>query len=173
MYRSIVSLIIVMTGALVTNPHAFADDAVFRWVDEDGIVHFGDRVPEGVNAVEFTLKPNRVELTGSETSAGSSPDPETAVDAGANARGEAELSNAEQRRQSRAERRQKYTADKQKMESQCETMRRQKEFIEPHPRVLVQDENGNPRRLEDSEREEMLNEANAFLAENCKNLRYR
>ncbi len=75
--------------------------------------------------------------------------------------------HAEQRRQSRAERRQKYTEEKQKLESQCETMRRQKAFVEPSPRVLVNDEDGNPRRLGDNERDNLLNEANAFLAKNC------
>ena len=166
MYRILVSVIIVMVSALITIPQASADRIVFRWVDEAGIVHFGYRVPEGVNATEITLKPSSVESTNPETSAGSSADLETAADA----EDKAELSIAEQRRQSRAQRRQKYTEDKQKRESQCETMRRQKEFVEPSPRVLVQDEDGNPRRLEDSEREELLNQANAFLTENCKDL---
>jgi hypothetical protein len=46
-------------------------------------------------------------------------------------------------------------------------MRRQKAFVEPSPRVLVDDGSGGTRRLDDNEREQMLNEANAYLAENC------
>ena len=163
MYRLLVMVLIVLVSAAITMPHANADKAVYRWVDGDGIVHFGDRPPEGVNVTEFALKPDTVEPGSSEKNAGSSPDPESTADA----EDEAPLSVAEQRRQARAERRQKYTEEKQKMESQCETMRRQKDFVEPSPRVLVQDEDGNPRRLEDNEREEMLDEANAFLAKNC------
>ena len=93
------------------------------------------------------------------------PSPETDTTAGAEE--EAPLSVAEQRRQARAERRQKYNEDKQQTESQCKTVRAQKDFVEPNPRVIVQDEYGNPRRLNDREREEMLNEANAFLDKNC------
>ena len=167
MYRLPITLLIVLVSATITMPRANAAKAVYRWVDGDGIVHFSDRAPEGVNASELALKPSPVELGNSAKNAGSSPDPETTADA----EDEAPLSVAEQRRQARAERRQKYTEEKQKMESQCETMRRQKDFVEPSPRVLVQGEDGNPRRLEDNEREEMLNEANAFLAKNCKDFR--
>ncbi len=46
-------------------------------------------------------------------------------------------------------------------------MRRQKEWVEPSPRVLVQGDDGNPRRLDDEERDELLREANAFLEEHC------
>ena len=167
MYRLLIAVIIVLASAAISIPQANADKAVYRWVDADGIEHFADRAPEGVNAMEVTLKPGRVEFTSSEKSAGLSPDPETAADA----EDEAELSIAEQRRRSRAERRQKYTEDKRKMERQCAAMRQQKDAVEPRTNVLVDDEDGNPRRLDDSERLEKLNDANAFLAENCKDLR--
>ena len=163
MLRLLIALIIVLASAAIAIPHAIADKAVYRWVDADGIAHFADRAPEGVNAMEVTLKPSRVEVTSPEKSAGPSPDPETAADAV----DEAEPSFAEQSRQFRAERRAKYIEDRQKMASQCEAMRRQRDFVEPSPRVLVQDDDGITRRLEDGEREELLNKANAFLAANC------
>ena len=163
MYRLLVTLTIVLVSAAITLPQASAGKAVYRWVDGDGIVHFGNRAPEGVNATEVALKPGTNEPGRPEQN--SDPSPETDTTAGAEE--EAPLSVAEQRRQARAERRQKYNEDKQQMESQCKTMRTQKDFVEPNPRVIVQDEYGNPRRLDDKEREEMLDEANAFLAENC------
>ena len=46
-------------------------------------------------------------------------------------------------------------------------MQSQKDFLEPSTRVLVRDEDGNMRRLDNNEREEGLREANAFLAANC------
>ncbi len=46
-------------------------------------------------------------------------------------------------------------------------MRKQKAWVEPSPRVLVQDEDGTTRRLEDDEREQILKEADDFLAANC------
>ena len=163
MYRLLVTLFIVLLSAAITMPHASADKAVYRWVDDDGIVHFGNHAPEGVNATEVALKPGTNEPGRPEQNTG--PSPETDTTAGAEE--EVPVSVAEQRRQARAERRQKYNEDKQQMESQCKTMRTQKDFVEPNPRVIVQDEYGNPRRLDDKEREEMLDEANAFLAENC------
>ena len=163
MYRLLVTLFIVLLSAAITLPHASAGKTIYRWVDDDGIVHFGNRAPEGVKATEVALKPGTDEPGRPQENADPSPEPDTT----AGAEEEAPLSVAEQRRQARAERRQKYNEDRQKMESQCKTMRAQKDFVEPSPRVLVQGEDGNPRRLNDEEREEMLDEANAFLAKNC------
>lgn len=163
MNRPLVTLFIVLVSAAITMSHASASQAVYRWVDSDGVVHFGNRAPEGVNATEVALKPGTDESGHPENNADPSPESDTT----AGAEEEAPLSVAEQRRQARAEHRQKYNEDRQKMEGQCKTMRAQKDFVDHGPRVLVQDEYGNPRRLNDREREEMLNEANAFLDKNC------
>ena len=46
-------------------------------------------------------------------------------------------------------------------------MREQLAEIEPHSRVIVKDEDGNVRRMEDQERVDLVEESKAFIAENC------
>lgn len=43
--------------ALVTTA-AFAQQTVWRWVDEDGVVHMSDTAPEGVEAERITTAPS-------------------------------------------------------------------------------------------------------------------
>ncbi len=163
MQRILMTAIMVMAGLLFAAPGANASRDVYRWVDKQGVVHFGDRVPEGVKAIVVTVKPNTVQSVQSEKPVM----PATTTDQTPDADAGPELSYAEQQRQERAERRMKFAEKARKTEAQCEIMRHQKAFVEPSPRVLVKDDDGTVRRLNDSEREDMLNEANAFLKANC------
>lgn len=146
---------------IVAASGTFAANQVYRWVDEQGVVHFGDRVPEGVDATVVGIEPNTVTTMPSKTKLDVPPDPD------AEAPQEEPLSAAAQRRADRAESRRKYSEEARKMQGNCEIMQRQKTFVESGPRVLVKGEDGNPRRLEDQERQDMLDEANAYLAANC------
>lgn len=141
---------------------ADATGQVYRWVDENGVVHYGDRAPQGVEATLVGVKPNTVPISRPEPKA---PTAEGATEAGAD---EAEpLSYAEQRRRERAERREEYAAAERERNANCNAMRSRKAYLEPSPRVLVEDEDGEVRRLDDEERLRLLDEANAYLAENC------
>ena len=79
-----------------------------------------------------------------------------------------DYSTDEQRRQARAESREKNAEEARKNALNCEVMRKQKASIEPSPRVMVDDGNGGTRRLDDAERQDLLNEVNNYLAENCR-----
>jgi len=163
MQKLLITVAAALLSTLISISWAMADQEIFRWVDEDGIVHFGDRLPEGVEADAISVRPNIVQSvpakqplavqTGDEIAAGDLPVPI--------------LSRAEQSRQDRAKIRRKNAEKARILEANCATMRRQKEFIEPSSRVLVDDGNGGTRRLEDSEPEEALSEANTYLAANC------
>lgn len=140
---------------------ALAADMIYRWVDAAGVVHFSNQPPPGVAATIVT--------TGNPPAArppATEPAPEAQQEAQQEA-GEEELSYAEQRRRERAERRQRSSEEQRRIDGQCEIMRRQLAWVEPNPRVLVNDEQGNPRRLNDDEREDLINEARSFIAENC------
>lgn len=141
---------------------AAAAGQIYRWVDEEGVVHFGQIVPQGVEAEAVGVRPNTVQIDRGTAKKG-----EPAAADAATAGAEPELSAAERSRQERAERRQQAQQQAERVAAQCAQMRRQKAFLEPSPRVLVQDEDGTVRRLEDAEREKGLAEANAFLAANC------
>ena len=146
---------------------ALAGEAIFRWVDEDGNVHFGDRAPQGVEAVQINVKPNTVPLV--QSGANALPDPGQATEGTEpGMEPEAEpLSAAQQRRQDRAERRREQ-AEKDRIKAvNCEVMRNQKRQVEPSTRVMIDDGNGGVRRLTDQERQELLKESNDYLSENC------
>lgn len=161
-------LLIVLLGGMVCLSQAFAGDAIFRWEDNDGNVHFGSRPPPGVEAVQVNVKPNTVPLV--QSGANAQPDPGSSTDTAtgdAVEDGEKPLSVAEQLRQNRAERRREQ-AEKDRINAiNCEVMRNQKQAVEPSTRVMVDDGNGGSRRLTDQERQDLLTESNNYLSENC------
>jgi len=163
----------MMAAGLLLAGTGMAATEVYRWVDADGVVHFGDRPPEGVDARPVSVRPNAVpsvaaKPAGPQAPGGEAPAGGQAPAGDAAAAGEApELTFAQQRRKERTERRAERAEEARKLDMQCAAMRKQKEWVEPNPRVLVQDEDGSTRRLEDSERERLLKEASDFLAANC------
>ena len=159
--------VLVLTGALAAIPQVMAAGAVYRWVDKDGSVHYGDRIPDGVEGSLINVRPNTAQLVSPEKNKVPESAAGTAAEAAAREGEAPELSIAEQRRQDRAENRRKNAEEARKIAAKCEIMRVQKARVEPSPRVLVYDENGEVRRLDDNERVDMLNEANAYLAKNC------
>lgn len=162
--KQITKIMALGLALTLTAPDAQAADQVYRWVDEAGVVHYGDRPPEGVKATVVGVKPNAVQIASPEP-ASRPPTGEEAADPEA---AESELSYAEQSRQERAERRRQQQEEARKLQAECAVMQRQKDWVEPSPRVIVEDEEGNPRRLDDDERLKLLAEANAFLEKNCR-----
>ncbi|NND43753.1 MAG: DUF4124 domain-containing protein [Xanthomonadales bacterium] len=140
-----------------------ASAQVYRWVDKDGVVHYGDRAPDGVEATLVTVNPNTVPVPAppepAQASAETVPQSEEAE--------EEPLSYAEQRRRERAERRSEFREAEQERQATCTAARNRVAYLEPTPRVLVEDEDGSTRRLDDEERLRLLEEAKAYLAENC------
>lgn len=167
MQRKLIVALMILAGVLGAVPQLMAGDAVFRWVDKDGFVHYGDRAPDGVDATRIDVRPNTVELVRA-TKPGTPEGITESTPESTAAEGEKiTLSRAEQSRQARAESRQKNAEEARKIAANCTVMRQQKASVEPSPRVMVADGNGGTRRLDDTEREDLLNEANRYLAENC------
>jgi len=130
-------------------------DEIYRWVDEDGVVHFGDDAEGRPDAERIEIEPENDNGLGKAASSSfdSSVDKQTSL--------------AQQRRDERAAQRE-LAAEKQKQAaSQCEAARAQVAQLEPSPRVLVTDESGNVSRLDDNRRLELLAEAKTYIAENC------
>jgi hypothetical protein len=163
MHKLLIITAALLGSALLAIPATVSAQEIFRWVDNDGILHFSDRAPEGMEATLMRIKPNTVQLV--------QPEKRFTSETGAGGVGEnseaPELSYAEQRRQARAKNRKDSREKAQETAAGCEIMRRQKAFVEPSPRVIVQNDDGTMRRLDDGERERMLREANRYLATNC------
>ncbi len=147
------TLVLLATGTL-------ANDEVYRWVDENGVVHFGDRPDGQIEA----------ELVDIQVSKGSEPDTSPALDsADPGQPSEPEPSLAQQRRDERAAKRLEAAEQEAGLAQPCETARQRVASLEPSPKVLVQNEDGTVYRLDDEKRLEVLADAKAFIAKNCVN----
>ena len=151
------ALCLIMAGS------AWSRGEIYRWVDEEGVVHYSQVVPDGVDATVVGVRPNAVPSV--------SAPPARKSTAGGNAEpgADEDISYAEQRRRDRADRWQEQLEQNAKLARECDMMRKQKALLEPNPRVMIQGEDGTVQRLDDEKRVSALAEANAFLAENCKN----
>jgi hypothetical protein len=167
MNKKLFLILVAVTAAIATSPGLMAADAVYKWVDDDGAVHFGAHVPDGFKGTRIDLQPNTVNTVRPVKKEVIDTDlPATAVPGMAES-DIPELSIAEQKRQTRAENRRKNAEEAQKRENECAIMHQQKATIEPSTRVMVDDGNGEMRRLDDEERADTLKEANDFIAKNC------
>ena len=137
---------------------ATAKDEVYRWVDDKGVVHFGDRPPEKTDAEAIDLRES--DSTGVQ--------PSTNPAATADALDEAEPSYAQQKREARAEHRKEAAESQAAIDAGCQQRREIVAQLEPSTRVMVRGEDGEVYRLDDNERLKALDEAKAYIAEKCR-----
>lgn len=147
----------VLIAALVTTAtDATAIDNVYRWVDEQGNVHFGDKPPENTKAEVIDIQPG--------PAISSQPVAETAPVAT-----DAQPSRAQQQRDERATRRKEDAEQQQALAAGCAQRHQLVSQLEPSTRVMVKDiETGQVTRMDDNERLKVLGEAKVYIAENCK-----
>lgn len=150
---TILSLVFIST-LVFSAADAIATDEIYRWVDENGVVHFGDR-PDGQAGVE---KVEVQENQNSNTPTASAP---AATDASQ------EPSYAQQRRDERAKKHEEAAEKEQAIAAGCEQRRQLVAQLEPSTRVMVRLEDGTVTRMDDNKRLETLAEAKAYIAENC------
>ena len=144
-----------MLGTVLLAAGSASAETIYRWVDEDGNVHFGGTPPAGV---ETTIVGEPVDSGGLAV-----PQHETATPD----EGDAELSYAEQRRRERTELREAAAREQLALDEQCTTMRKRRAELEPRTGVIYMNEDGEPVRMDDELRLARLEEAKTFLAENC------
>jgi hypothetical protein len=158
MRSAIIFTAILIAPLVLTAMDARADDEIYRWVDENGVVHFGDN-PEGqANSELIEIKNNPSGIT---------PVNPAPAATGSNPLEEPPLSAAQQQRADRAEKMKEAAAKKEAIAAGCEQRHQLVAQLEPSPRVIVQFEDGTVGRLDDNERLEMLNEAKTYIAEKC------
>lgn len=150
------AVLIVALAILATD--AGAEEKIYKWVDENGEVHFGDMPPENIAAEQVMVLPDTVsvEPSSSTTTNGESATPAVP-----------QPSYAEQLRQERAKNRKEREENERILAEACAQRRTLVSQLEPSTRVIVRNEDGTISRLDDNVRMETLNEANSFIAENC------
>lgn len=135
-----------------------AGDEVYRWVDEDGVVHFGEEAvaPPGAEQVEVTPHTdNTLDASLPTDSAETTPPYNT------------ESSRAQQQRDERAARQKLYAEQQQQAAAECEKARQRVARLEPTPDILEKLPDGSVTRMDDNRRLTLLAEAKAYIAENC------
>ena len=136
-------------------PQSAAQEDIYRWVDDKGVVHFGDRPPQQADVEKISIPESQIQ-----PSDGSDP-----VDQEASQSPQPNL--AQQLREERAEARKKREANAEVAAKSCAKAREIVSQLEPMTRVMVTHEDGTVTRMDDNDRLEKLGEAKAVVAENC------
>jgi hypothetical protein len=151
--------IIIFSGTfMMWAPQSAAQEEVYRWVDENGVVHFGDRAPEQKDAEKVSI-PQSHGISAQPSAGPAAVDPTNAQDP--------QPSVAQQLRDERAEARREREANAEVTAENCTKARELVSQLEPSTRVIVRNEDGTVTRMDDDYRLESLGKAKAFIAENC------
>ena len=144
----------LMIALVLSASSAVAKNEVYRWVDENGVVHFSDRADGQANAeqVDIQKSPSSSSLPSS-SSVSSNADQQP--------------SYADQLRNERAEKRREAAEQQRAIAAGCAQRRQLVARLEPSTRVMVEHEDGTVTRMDDNERLETLGEAKAYIAEKC------
>lgn len=155
MYIAKYFLVFLMAISLLMAMDAIAENDVYRWVDENGVVHFGDQATGPEKAEKVAIKKAPINSRNDDVPPPSGPQPIE------------EPSYAQQRRDERAKNRSEAAKREQAMAADCKRAQQLVARLEPSTRVMVQHEDGTVSRLDDNERLESLANAKDFFARNC------
>lgn len=156
--RTGILLLPLITGTLaIAVPDSPGADEIYRWVDDDGIVHFTDSA-EGVPDAEI------IDIRS--TPPKQSQSLVVAAEGKATSEAPAE-SYAQQRRDERTEARRQAAEERQQIEANCQDARERIATLEPSPRVQIKGEDGTITRLDDDKRLELLDDAKSYIGRNC------
>jgi len=156
MHKATLYTAVLLTALVLTAADATASDNVYRWVDEQGNVHFSDQQPGKTKAEVVDIQPG--------PAISSQPVAETAP-----VTTDAQPSRAQQQRDERETRRKENAERQQALAAGCAQRHQLVSQLEPSTRVMVRDiETGEVIRMDDNERLKTLGEAKAYIAENCK-----
>jgi len=158
MLKATIYISILIATMMLAATDALAKDEIYRWVDENGVVHFDEQPGKNEDAVQVKVRKSPSSGVGINQSSASTDAEQPA---------EPEPSYAQQRRNARAEKRQEAAEQRAEIERTCELARQRVATLEPSPRVIIENEDGSISRLDDEKRLEFLTEAKAYIAENC------
>jgi hypothetical protein len=146
---------LVLAVLLIPTSHLVAQDEIYRWVDKDGVLHFGDQLGEQADAELVEIQPPPENINNPYTEPSSAEDDDS------------EPSYAQRQRDERARKRQEAAQREEYDAFVCDQARKIKAEVEPMPRVIVTREDGTSYRMDDNDRLQKLAEANRLIAEHC------
>jgi hypothetical protein len=124
---------------------------MYQWTDQDGVVHFSDTAPEGMDVpaqdVPMNDKPAGL---GTQQAPSSGP------------------SAAQQRREDIAQKSAESKANRAALDAQCAAWQAEVDRLEPNRRVFFTNEQGETERMDDVARTDRVAELKAQIAKNCR-----
>ncbi|MDX1598590.1 MAG: DUF4124 domain-containing protein [Marinobacter sp.] len=147
MNKRILTLAIILAAA----PLAASGASVYKWTDENGVTHFGDRQPTGQQAEQVNVRSG----TSSGGQKGQSP--------------QEQLEELEARQADEAEKREESAVEearRKQREANCETARSNLRILDRNSRIRVE-EDGEQRYLSPEEIDEQRQKFQEIADENC------
>ncbi len=143
-------LAVVVVGLTLQPDASAAEQTVYKWLDEEGVVHYTARPPEGVEYEEVGIESREpVEPDGGNGEAQPEEDDAT------------ESNPPEQPEMSRSE------PDPELVEERCAQALSNIEDLNEYENATVRGDDGEQRQISDEERASMIEEAQAFIDEWC------
>ncbi len=125
---------------------------MYKWTDENGVVHFSETPPPDQKAEQTSVPPGAEKM-------GQAPvEGATSMEVG---------SAAQQKREELARKRDQAEAESALRDANCAAKRAEVARLEPHRRVFYTDENGETVRMDDEARVAQVAAAKQYLQENC------
>lgn len=160
--------LLVLTGSLISVN--LAAENIYRWTDENGVVHFGDRPPEGQQAQAIPIPDAPPSEAADNDMAPEQSDAPVPGEESNDASVEEEpvpLTAAQARRAKMAKDREERQIAQAEIDTMCQKHRKRVEQMEPYRRVFYTNEQGESVRMDDDLRIQLVEESKAYIAENC------
>ncbi|MGM0571653.1 DUF4124 domain-containing protein [Marinobacter sp.] len=145
-------LILMAAIVLLTPAMGLADSSVYRWTDENGVVHFGDREPAGGSADRVSVK------TGTSSRNSDRKSFQEQVEA---------LDERKAERDRRENESAVEEARRKQRDARCDTARANLQAINSNARIRVADADGEQRYLTPEEIQEKRAEFETIVEESC------
>lgn len=143
---------LMLTLLIAVAPSMAMSASVYKWTDDNGVTHYGDRQPVGANSETVNVRSG----TSSGSDSGRS-SPQQRLD---------ELQEQQQKKTDREDETAVETARRKQREANCETARANLNVIESNARIRVE-EDGEQRYLAPEEIAEQKVKFEKVVAENC------
>ena len=158
MRNTTVFIAILIATSVLLATDVLAKDKVYRWVDENGVVHFEALPDKQINAERVKIQKSRDRNTQPSS---------TPASTDTSQQQEPQPSYAQQQRDKRAKKRKEAAEKKLEIAAGCEQQHQLVARLEPSSRVMLKHEDGTVSRLDNDVRLEKLAEAKAYIVENC------
>ncbi|GGC82588.1 DUF4124 domain-containing protein [Marinobacter halophilus] len=144
--------ILMLTVLMAATPSFAGAASVYKWTDESGVTHFGDRQPTGQNSEQVNVRSGTSRNPGNQRQS-----PQQQLD---------QLEEQQQAQQQRREESAVEEARRKQREANCATARSNLNVISSNARIRVE-KDGEMRYLSPEEIDEQRRQFEEIAAENC------